>query len=297
MRYLDPDIARKKWLLDENLGKSSGQDEFPLFSVLEFNLCGSCTRKCVFCPHSSPSYPRTKAFISVELFEKVMKDLQKVDFHETIIFSAFCEPLLHQQVELLVEIARKHCPGARIEIVTNGDLVTADKVASLFAAGLTTLCVSLYDGPHQIDHFRAMQKQLGIKDEQLVLRPRWLSAREHYGITLTNRAGAIEIKDAGITVPTEPLKKTCYYPFFQALIAHDGSILLCTHNWNKNIILGNVGKSSILEIWNNEMFKQIRTDLASSNRDFISCNLCNTDGTLMGRTHFIKWGKYYGTEY
>lgn len=293
MKYIDPDIARKNRLLDENMKQHSGQGMFPVFSVLEFNLCGLCTRKCVFCPHSSPNYSRTDAFISVKLFAKVMDDIQKIDYDGTIIFSAFCEPLLHKQVEKLVELARKGCPNARVEIVTNGDLATADKIANLFAAGLSTLCVSLYDGPHQIDYFKALQEQLGLKGEQLVLRPRWLSAREHYGITLTNRAGAIEIKDAGITTPDEPIKKPCYYPFFQTLIDYDGSVLLCTHNWSKKIIAGNVNEESILDIWNNEPLKKIRLELANSNRNFVPCNLCNTEGMLMGRGHFDRWVNYY----
>jgi hypothetical protein len=122
-----------------------------------------------------------------------MSDLKFAGFDGTILYSAFSEPLLYERITDLIHLSKRYCPDARIEIVSNGDLATADKISALFEAGLTTLCISMYDGPHQSEHFKALQKKLGLRDEQLVLRVRWLSPEKHFGITLSNRAGTLEI--------------------------------------------------------------------------------------------------------
>lgn len=266
----------------------------PLFSIVEFNLCGLCNRKCVFCPrHDAKAFPNTDKHFPPELYEKIMRDLQKLDFNGTLLFSAFCEPLLYRHLEKVIELSKDYCPRARIEMVVNGDLATEEKVAQLFEAGLTTLCISMYDGPHQLEHFQKLQKKMGLSDEQIFLRKRWLPPKEHYGITLSNRAGAVELKDIGIEKLKEPLKQACYYPFYQVLVDYDGAVLLCAHDWGKKLIIGNVKKQSILEIWNNNIMKTVRTKLFQKNRNFPPCNLCDVQGVLVGKEHFNQWLKYY----
>lgn len=294
MKFIDPNNARKGKLIDNSIRQQTNDRLPPVFSHVEINLSGLCTRQCEFCPRSNPEvFPSVDEYMLVSLFEKIMADLQAIDFKGTIIFSAFSEPLLHQQLEDLICLAGKYCPKARAEVITNGDLLTEKRLSSLFAAGLATLCISMYDGPHQLDNFQAMQQAVEIRDGQIVYRKRWFSAREHYGITLTNRGGAIEMKDLGVVTPSEPVKKPCYYPFSQITINYDGKVLLCTHDWNKRISVGDVNDSSLLDVWNNDQLKKIRLALAKSNRDFSPCDLCNVDGTMMGQDHFNAWEKFY----
>lgn len=296
-KFFDPDIRRKSKLLDDHLkGKVFGGKP-PLFSVLEFNLTGLCNRKCVFCPRSNPKvFPNVNDSMPIELYEKIMKDLKKADFDGTILYSAFCEPLLYRDIETLIELSWQYCPKGRVEIITNGDLVTSEKVSKLFAAGLTTLCISMYDGPHQLAHFNKLKKEARLGDDQIVLRARWLSPEEHFGITLTNRAGTIEMKDVGITALEEPMKRACYYPFYQTLVDYDGSVLLCTHDWGRRLIVGNVNNHSILEIWDNEIMREARINLIKENRNFPPCDLCDVEGVLMGCGHFNEWVKYYSNQ-
>jgi len=222
-----------------------------------------------------------------------MKDLKGVNFDGTILYSAFGEPLLYKDIERLIELSVKHCPKARIEIITNGDLLTLEKLVKLFQAGLSLVCISMYDGPHQIEHFNNFKKAAGLKDDQFVLRKRWLSPQEHFGITLSNRAGAWGMKDIGIGALKEPMERPCYYPFYQIIIDYDGSVLLCTHDWGRHLILGNIKDSSILDIWNSEVAKKVRTALARKDRNFAPCNVCDVEGVLMGYNHFDKWVRYY----
>jgi radical SAM protein with 4Fe4S-binding SPASM domain len=50
----------------------------------------------------------------------------------------------------------------------------------------------------------------------------------------------------------------CPAPFATTDILHDGSVLLCAHDWARKEILGNVRDQTIAEIWNGERMREIR---------------------------------------
>ena len=58
---------------------------------------------------------------------------------------------------------------------------------------------------------------------------------------------------------------------------------MCPHDWGKKIILGNLNLKSFIEIWFSKKAMNIRSMLNSSNRNFSPCNVCDVDGTLMGK--------------
>jgi len=293
-RYIDPNIARKDGLLKEHLDKHKYLKGAPLFSTVEFNIHGSCNRKCVFCPRSDQKlFSNVNKGISLDLYTEIVTDLGKMDFDGTLLYSAFSEPLLHKDIESLIRVSKERSPNARVEIVTNGDLLTHEKLSRLFEAGLTAISVSMYDGPHQSEHFKQLQKKAGLRDDQFIFRVRWLSRQEHFGITLSNRAGTLDLTDIGITPLKEPMKRACYYPFYQILVDYDGAVLLCAHDWARKLIVGDVNKNSILEIWNNDILKDVRINLIKQSRNFCPCDLCDVEGVLMGENHFNKWREYY----
>ncbi len=293
-RFFDPDIGRKSRLLDIYQQGKAAANIPPLFSIIEFDISGLCNRKCIFCPRNDPKiFPNTNKYMPVELYEKIMKDLKRVDFDGIIHYSAFSEPLLHENIGKLIALSKHYCPGARVEVITNGDLLTSERLLDLFAAGLDAICISMYDGPHQKEHFNNLKRQTGLGDNRVVLRARWLSPEGHYGITLTNRAGTLENKDIGINAVEKPAKRACHHPFYQTFVDYEGRVLLCTHDWGRKLIVGNVNSDSILEIWNNDILKKVRINLAKENRNFPPCNLCDAEGLLMGVNHFNEWVKYY----
>ncbi len=222
-----------------------------------------------------------------------MTELGEAEYDGMILYSAFSEPLLYKQVEPLIELSKRYCPSVRIEIVTDGDFVTPARLSSLFGAGLDTLLISMYDGPHQKKVFQGMMTEVGLTSSQVVLRKRWLPPEEHYGITLSNRSGMVEIREAGVGKIKEPLKRRCNYPFFQVVIDYDGAVLLCPHDWGKKLIAGNLNNESLLDVWNGRQMKRARLSLAQADRNFAPCNTCNVDGALLGQSHFDRWIEYY----
>ena len=63
------------------------------------------------------------------------------------------------------------------------------KLKELYKAGLNNCRVSLYDGPHQIELFENVKKQLKLNNEEFIIRKRYLGPEESFGITISNRAG------------------------------------------------------------------------------------------------------------
>lgn len=294
-KFFDPNIPRKGKALDQNrevAGEATNTP--PFFSLIEFNLSGLCNRTCIFCPRVDPKvYPNVNEHIPIELYEKIMMELAEVEYDGMILYSAFGEPLLYKNIESLLKMSKRYCPNVRNETVTDGDFVTPDKLRALFDAGLDTLLISLYDGPEQVEKFQTMIDEVGLSESQVILRKRWLPPEEHYGITLSNRAGMVEIPQVGVGKLSEPLKQPCFYPFYQVLVDYDGAVLLCPHDWGKKLIVGNVNDNSIHELWNNRVMRRVRQNMAGSDRNFAPCDSCDVDGTLMGRSHFDGWMGYY----
>jgi len=68
----------------------------------------------------------------------------------------------------------------------------------------------------------------------------------------------------------------CPIPFSTTNILHDGSMLLCVHDWNRNEILGNVRDSTISELWNGERMKELRRLVSQRRYDQVpSCQGCS----------------------
>jgi len=220
--------------------------------------------------------------------------LNKVGFKGGIIYSAFSEPFLYNHLEEVIKISKEQCPDSRIEVVTNGDFLTLEKLNTFFEAGLTRIDVSVYDGPEKVKPFEDLRAEAGLNKEQFHIRERWYSPEEHFGISsLTNRAGANIMADINVIKLNKALKQKCFYPFYQLLVDFDGSVLLCNHDWDKKLSMGNVKETSILDIWNSEKYKEIRGNLANANRNHSPCNRCDANGMMMGGEFESKWKEYY----
>ena len=63
---------------------------------------------------------------------------------------------------------------------------------------------------------------------------------------------------------------------------YNGDVQMCSHDWGKKYILGNVKKNKIIDIWQNKKYQLARKNLLKSNRNFSPCNKCDVEGSLIG---------------
>ena len=295
--YTDINIKRLDKFLDKHLeNKPNLPSGFPPISSIELSINGACNRRCVFCPRVDENkYPNILDSLDIKIFQNLIQDLKKINFDGRMSFSGFCEPLLTKNLNDYIKIIRDGLPKVQIEIVSNGDPILAKnglfKLKELYKAGLNNCRVSLYDGPHQIKLFENVKKQLKLNNEEFIIRKRYLGPEESFGITISNRAGSVEMKNEFFELKAlkEPLKQPCYYPFYKVLIDHDGDVLICSNDWKKELPVGNIKNNSLIDIWSNSIFVGIRKKLMKGDRNHKPCNVCDVNGTLNGKKSFDKW--------
>jgi radical SAM protein with 4Fe4S-binding SPASM domain len=292
MIFLDTNLKNKSTKINETLQMVKINDEIlPLPAEIEISESGLCNRKCSFCPRSAPDFVEKKEFIKESLLEKFYKELQDYYYKGTIRFSGFVEPLLDKNIYNIISLTRKYLNRSNIEMVTNGDALNKKRLKMLFDHGLNKILISVYDCKEDADKFESMCVSLKLKVNQYHVRHRYLSEDNDFGITLSNRAGQM----ANAIFPIKPLnvslKKACFIPSYTFFLDYQGDVLMCPHDWGKKQILGNLNVSTFQEIWFGKNASNLRLKLINSDRNFTPCNVCDVNGTLMGKKHSDEWKK------
>ena len=269
--------------------------KFPTFSIVEFNLHGSCNRRCAFCPRvDEKKWPNLDEQLSDELFYKVINDLKKINYSGRISFSGFSEPFLHTNLLNFVKIISRELPDSKPEIVTNGDYLNKENLKNLFDGGLKYLYVSLYTNKKNYEKFMKMKEEVKIDDKKFEVRPRNLGKKMNFGLNINNRAGSVDYTRFGLEQSKIlPLKQPCYYPMYTIFMDYNGDCLICPDDWAKKKIIGNTKNENIYDIWLNHQFHEVRKRLLNSNRDADPCKSCDVNGLINGSQFAYKWKNFY----
>ena len=282
-KFLDPNIKNKSKTVEKKIQffKFEGA-MLPLPTEIEISESGTCNRSCSFCPRSAPGFEDKKEFISNILHEKLCRELKELSYKGTIRYSGFVEPLIDKNIFNLVNMARNYLPECNIEMVTNGDPLNLKRLNKLFENGLNRILISAYDGKEEAQKLEDLCLSAKLTQEQYIVRHRYYSEDQDFGITLSNRSGLMENAEYKIVSLKEPLKKPCYIPSYTFFLDYQGDVLMCPHDWGKKVILGNLNNNKLLDIWFSKKSVKIRQMLNNSNRKFKPCNVCDVEGTLMG---------------
>lgn len=270
-------------------------DGKPLFSLIDISLTELCNRSagspkaCVFCPRIDPDfYPNQALHMSMGLLRKIAGELSYLRFEGVVVLCGYGEPLLHPNIVEVVQQLKSVSPKDkfRVEVVTNGDRLSVGLIARLREAGLDFLVVSLYDGPEQVPKFRKMLTDANlVEHEHYILRDRWHTEADDFGLKLTNRAGVVGVGHQD-EVDTH---KNCHYPSYQMQVDWNGNIILCPQDWQKRLCFGNLNNQTMLEIWRSPALHKRRIKLIDGRREDSPCKNCNADGTLHGFNHVPIW--------
>ncbi len=290
LKFFDPQIEIKEKAVAERL-QFLPNSQTPLPSEVEISESGMCNRKCSFCPRSDPNYLHKNEFISFDLHKKLCDELSHLNFSGIIIYSGFVEPMLDKNIYKLVNYAKTVLPKARIEMISNGDVLNEKRLKKLYDSGLDRLQISLYDGEEQHYSFVKLGKKLNLSNKNYVLRARYLPEEKNFGITLSNRGGML--KDAGYKIMPmkKKLEKKCFYPSYKFFLDYNGDVLMCSHDWGKKNILGNLKKETFLDIWLSKKSQSARDKLNNGDRSISPCNICDVNGDLIGKKHHEAWKK------
>jgi MoaA/NifB/PqqE/SkfB family radical SAM enzyme len=273
-----------------------------------------CNLKCGYCLHSLES--RTgksfrKGMMDFALFTKCVEDASRFPERlKVLILAGWGEPLTHPRIAEMVEFAKRKNIAERVEIVSNGVLLTPELSDRLIDAGLDRIRISIQG----IDAERCREVAgVDIDFEALVDNIR------HFH---ENRRGStIFVKTVDAAVPTEAdlakfqrifgsicdeiaveqvipviseidhakfgtgLNKrhcggeatrvsVCPFPFYMAVIHPDGSYAPCCSP-DLPLQLGNVAETALTELWHGQALQLFRAAQLSGRRgDSAECQGC-----------------------
>jgi len=116
--------------------------------LIQFFPIYACNFRCFYCTFSSN--PNDRGFISdvtkmdFDLFRKCIDEIGQFPSQTKVIrFVGMGEPLLHNRIADMVAYTTESKVSERVEILTNGSLLTPELSDSLIAAGLDRLLVSI----------------------------------------------------------------------------------------------------------------------------------------------------------
>lgn len=269
----------------------------PIASLIsvELNVMDACNRACRFCPHNDPVKYPNKVHWRMErsTAQKVAKDLASFGYKGRISLSGYGEPLIHPKIFKLIGDMRRILPDTVIEMNTNGDPLTPDRIHALAQAGLTNLYINLYDGPWQVAKFQQMFAQVSSHGLNHFFRRHWDGA-ERFGLELNNRSGMVTDEETGLGPRAEPwMGQPCHYPFYKMFVDWNGDVLFCANDWGRARVVGNVLQCTLMDIWLGDKMREVRERLAVGDRSEAPCNTCSVNGTLHGKFSFDLLNRVY----
>jgi len=95
---------------------------------------------------------------------------------------------------------------------------------------------------------------------------------ESYARPLNHEKFSIRLRKKGI----KSLLRGCPYPFLQMSVLANGQVLICTHDWGRRQIIGDLNELSIQEVWDGPKMREIRLKhLSSRYKSIPSCRDCD----------------------
>lgn len=118
--------------------------------------------------------------MSLELLDKVCRQLQAIGYLGEIDFSYYNEPLLDAGLEDKIVLVKDRLPKCMVHIVTNGDFLDIERLASLEKAGLDKLVISNYFLPCTGCSSLITDLILMTPDGPFIPRPRYRRSKMDY---------------------------------------------------------------------------------------------------------------------
>lgn len=274
----------------------------------------ACNFKCNYCTFSvgleKRGFISDKVSMDFELYKKCIDDManfpQKI---KTLRFVGMGEPLLHKDIAKMIEYAFLKNIANKVEILTNGSLLTKEMSDALIKAGLSRLLISIqgttkekYKEVSKIDidfekfvenlkyffehkgdaklHIKIIDYALENKEDEKKFYEIFGEICDTIGIEHAgpifpgvNYNSVLEGKEAVTTQFGLPISevKICPQPFFHMQINPDGKVVPC-YSLYYPIILGDCNKESVYEIWNSKKYKDFRRKMLNGTENV--CEIC-----------------------
>ena len=291
--------------------------------VIQLQTQSYCNARCIFCPYPETRRKLPQGTMNEELFRKIADEAAVRPELRTMVFCLQNEPLMDDRLLDFIQYFRKTGTKAHTTVVTNGELLTTELVDRLEELGVERLTVSVntmdeevfrkimpgVDFQRVIDTLHTITAKRRKNPTIVVGFVRHSHNFEETGgfirywqsrglltmmLPVINRAGSlanfekfepppinVKRRTIGMRLSTPPV---CLLPFQRIAILFNGDVPICGEDWNRSLIVGNVKNSSIQDVFQGRVLRDIRDKMTAGRYEELDpCRCCSMGGFSMTR--------------
>lgn len=263
---------------NDSINKKYVRNNGAILQEIEIETLNRCNGICPFCPVNANMPQREYHKMTMELFKKIIDNLEKMNFSGNISLFSNNEPLLDDRIIEFHKYAWEHLPKAKHCLYTNGTLLNLEKFKSLIQY-LDFMTIDNYNDDLQVnDSLKEVYEYIQTHEEIKHKVNFWIRKQNEI---LLSRGGQAPNKSK-----CKCLKELCLLPFRMMIVRPDGKVSLCCTDALGKYTMGDLNNETIEEIWNGDKFTQVRNTLIKKGRRSLNiCNACDTS------TAPAKYGK------
>lgn len=273
------------------------RDGFPTPWVVFVDPASACNFRCKFCPtgHHDLVAGRFNGIMKFDLFQKVVEDLLEFDRPVKVLrLYKDGEPFLNRRLSDMVVYAKMSGCVEMVDTTTNGSLLDPERVWPVIDAGLDRINVSI-EGVTK-DAYREVAC-VEFDFDRLVRNVRWLyehrgqcvvhvkTIREaltgdqevEFKSIFGDHCDEIFVENFSPCWPEfdgeaatgwkiarglygQPVTETevCPYIFYGYSVNADGQVSACFIDWARKLVVGDVRRESMRDIWKGERMTALR---------------------------------------
>jgi len=271
--------------------------------MLHIENTNICNATCIMCPHVKMK--RSKKIMSQADFEKIIENIAPFANIKYVAVTGFGEPLADKEIINKIKYLNKMHPEYQINIYTNASLMTEKISDELLKLNILKINFSINGSRNtykkimgldynksvkNILYFLKKKKELGkkfpltnvsamlIKDNKEDInefKKYWEQKVDSVMLYLpSDWVGSI---DEGILdkVPFKEKRWACATLWRTISIDVKGNVIMCCRDYESKVVLGNLLKQNIKQIWESEKFKELLKKQANLDFCMPVCSRCN----------------------
>jgi len=275
--------------------------------VLFIDPCDTCNFQCRFCPTGNRTKMReTKGrnygAMLMSTYEQIMSDLY--EFHDNVKVVRLYkdgEPLLNKHFPEMVRMAKDTGKVDQVDTTTNAARLTRELSDSIIRSGIDRINISIegmcdedyrffsraeVDFTLLVDNIRYLHDISGdcyifVKiNEDTITEDKKKKFFDVFG-PISDGIGTEHVMecwpqfDADVYANQEvgiygqPLTNVsvCPYIFYSFSVNSNGTVSACFLDWSRELIVGNIGETSLVDIWNSKEMNALRISFLKGNRN------------------------------
>ncbi len=273
--------------------KTKLANPLPFPRMIDIELTNSCNFRCTMCPTGQRALRRDTGFMSQETFQDIFKQIEQ---HKTPVrFIRWGEPTLHSNFIEWVRLLESK--GVPCHLNTNGSRMTSRMFDDLLEIPITSIKFSL-QGVTRKQYYDVRGKDFfvelgGIIQSFAIKKRRREKPYIHVGTTvgllttegekkrfrmrMRRYADLVTIGETKILSERNEKGYHCQCPevFDKLSIDFDGKVVACCGDYDRRMVVGDLAKETLAEIWWGKRLAKIRIKLASfRHSELYLCSRC-----------------------